>query len=223
MTTTPWSFRRDDPTPDRGTQTAMTELGFTHRFIAGTSSRTLLLLHGTGGDENDLIPLAASLDPAAHVLSALGKVREHGAPRFFRRLAAGVFDLDDLRLRTHELADFVQAAALAYAIDAAQVTAVGFSNGANIAAAMLLLRPATLARAVLLRAMVPLTPDAAPDLNGKSAFLAAGRADPMVPPEDAERLAAMLRGYGANTTMHWSAGGHALLRDDVDAAARWFR
>lgn len=199
----------------------MTGLGFTHRFIAGTSTRTLLLLHGTGGDENDLIPLATRLDPAAQILSPLGNVREHGAPRFFRRLAAGVFDLDDLRLRTHELADFVQAAALAYEFDAAQVTAVGFSNGANIAAAMLLLRPASLARAVLFRAMVPLTPDAPPELNGKSVFLAAGRADPMVPPDDTERLSAMLRGYGADTTLHWSAGGHALLRDDVDAAADW--
>src|SRR5688572_9300260 len=138
---------------------------FIHRFIAspsGKSTRTLLLLHGTGGDENDLLPLGESLDPDAAILSPRGKVLERGMPRFFRRLAEGVFDEEDLKLRTAELADFVAAAAAQYTFDARRVIAAGFSNGANIAASLLLLRPDTLRAAVLFRAMVPLVPDTLP-------------------------------------------------------------
>ena len=128
---------------------------FIHKFIPGTSGRTLLLLHGTGGNESDLLPLGRALDPAAALLSPRGKILEHGMPRFFRRLAEGVFDEKDLILRTHELADFIAAAAVKYGFDPKQLIAVGYSNGANIAASTLLLRPGTLAGAALLRGMVP--------------------------------------------------------------------
>lgn len=196
---------------------------FVHVWQSGRSSRTLLLLHGTGGDENDLIPLAGMLDPDAAILSPRGKVLENGAPRFFRRLAMGVFDLDDLRRRTHELADFVAAAAAEYGFDAAQVVAAGFSNGANIAAAMMLLRPESLAGAILFRAMVPLEPGPLPDLNGKRVFLAAGRADTMVPGENTERLAKLFGDCGATVELRWSPGGHGLTADDVAAARTWLR
>src|SRR4029077_1658625 len=138
---------------------------FLHEFVPGTSERTLLLLHGTGGNERDLIPLGRELDPNASLLSPRGKVLENGMPRFFRRLAEGVFDLEDLKERTHELADFVVSAAAHYKIDIKNITAVGYSNGANIAASMLLLRPEILPAAVLFRAMVPLTPKTQPNLS----------------------------------------------------------
>jgi len=138
---------------------------FIHEFVPGSSSRILLLLHGTGGNERDLIPLGRELDPNAALLSPRGKVLENGMPRFFRRLAEGVFDLEDLKYRTNELADFVTAAAQHYGFATDQLVAVGYSNGANIAASILLLRPEILHRAVLFRAMVPLIPDALPELS----------------------------------------------------------
>jgi predicted esterase len=194
---------------------------FVHVWRSGRSSRTLLLLHGTGGDENDLVPLAPMLDPDAAVLSPRGKVMENGAPRFFRRLAMGVFDVEDLRRRTHELADFVADSASAYGFDPAQVVAAGFSNGANIAAAMMLLRPESLADAVLFRAMVPLEPDPLPDLNGRGVFLSAGRTDTMIPGENTERLAKLLGDCGASVELQWSPGGHGLAATDVSAARQW--
>lgn len=196
-------------------------LGLVHRFVRGESSRTLLLLHGTGGNERDLIPLGRSLDPEAALLSPRGQVLEHGMPRFFRRLAEGVFDIDDLVYRSGELASFIRDAAEAYGFDAGQLTAAGFSNGANIAAAILLLHPGVLRSAVLFRAMVPLEPETRPDLRGTAVFLAAGRADPMVPAAGTERLAALLRDGGATVTLTWQPGGHALTRDDVEEARRW--
>jgi phospholipase/carboxylesterase len=138
---------------------------FIHEFVPDSGSRTLLLLHGTGGNERDLIPLGRELDPNASLLSPRGKVLENGMPRFFRRLAEGVFDLEDLKKRTHELADFVVAAAQLYEFDLKKIVAVGYSNGANIAASILLLRPETFAAAILFRAMVPFVPDIQPDLS----------------------------------------------------------
>src|SRR6187401_91570 len=138
---------------------------FIHEFLPGNSSRTLLLLHGTGGNERDLISLGRELDPNAALLSPRGKVLENGMPRFFRRLAEGVFDLEDLKYRTNELADFVIAAAQHYGFASDNVVAVGYSNGANIAASILLLRPQVLSAAVLFRAMVPVIPDKLPDLS----------------------------------------------------------
>ncbi len=163
------------------------------------------------------------LDPDAAVLSPRGKVLENGAPRFFRRLAMGVFDLDDLKRRTDELADFVAAAAVEYGFDATRVAAAGFSNGANIAAAMLLLRPRSLSEAVLFRAMVPIEPEQRPDLTGTGVFLSAGRTDPMVPGENTERLAKLLGDYGADVELQWNAGGHTLGAEDIGAAAHWLR
>jgi phospholipase/carboxylesterase len=197
------------------------ELGFRHRFVPGTdpAAAPLLLLHGTGGNEDDLLPLGEALRPGAPLLSPRGQVLENGMPRFFRRLAEGVFDLDDLRARTAQLADFVEAARGAYGIGAP--IAVGFSNGANVAAAMLLLRPGTLSAALLLRPMVPLVPDPLPALNGTPVQIVAGRMDPIVPPAGTEALAELLRTSGAAVRIAWLAGGHGLTREDLEIGQRW--
>ncbi len=199
-------------------------MDFTHRFIPGPESpprRTLLLLHGTGGDENDMVPLGRDLDPTAALLSPRGKVLENGMPRFFRRLAEGVFDEEDVIRRAHELADFVVAAAARYEFDPQRVIAVGYSNGANIAAAILLLRPEILAGAVLFRAMVPLVPPAVPDLSHAHVLLSSGEHDPIVPKENAQRLAAMLRDAGADVMARIEPAGHALAFGDIEAAKNW--
>ena len=199
---------------------------YVHRFEpapATTAGGTLLLLHGTGGNENDLLPVGRAIAPDAALLSPRGRVLENGMPRFFRRLAEGVFDHEDLVARTHELADFVAESAKRYGFDASRVVAVGFSNGANIAASMMLLRPETLAGAILLRAMVPFEPKIPPDLRGRRALVAAGKADPIVKPENSERLATLLGEAGAEVTLHWSPGGHTLDRADLTAAAAWWQ
>ena len=168
-------------------------MDFIHRFIPSQvipPARVLLLLHGTGGDENDMIPLGHELDPSAALLSPRGKVLENGMPRFFRRLAEGIFDEEDVIHRAHELADFVGTASARYEFDPKRVTAVGYSNGANIAAAILLLRPETLAGAVLFRAMIPLVPPVLPKLAHASILISSGNQDPIVPLENAQRLAA---------------------------------
>ncbi|MEA3208533.1 MAG: phospholipase/carboxylesterase [Chthoniobacter sp.] len=198
-------------------------LGFIHRFIPGSgpSAPVLLLLHGTGGSENDLLDLGHGLLPGASLLSPRGKILEQGMPRFFRRLAEGVFDEEDLIMRTHELAEFVEAAALEYQFQGRKVIAVGYSNGANIAASLLLLRPEILGGAVLLRAMVPLVPAKLPDLARLPIFLAAGRHDSMIPPPGTERLAALLRQAGADVALQWSAAGHQLTSPEIADAQRW--
>ncbi len=196
---------------------------FIHRYVPpkGADQPTLVLLHGTGGDETDLLPLGSMLAPDAGLLSPRGKVLEQGRPRFFRRLAEGVFDLEDLRARTHELADFVAAAARVYGFDPARVIAVGYSNGANIAASMLLLRPATLAAAILWHPMVPFEPEALPDLAGKGVLITGGRRDPLVPVEQTKRLFEILREAGAAVDLAWQDDGHALAPSEVRAAASW--
>ncbi len=206
--------------------TALESLGFIHRFIpapATDPSPTLLLLHGTGGDETDLLSVGRELAPAAALLSPRGKVLENGMPRYFRRLAEGVFDLEDLRARTHELADFVEAAARTYHLAPDRIFAVGFSNGANIAASLLLLRPQVLAGAVLFRAMVPLLPEDMPDLKGRPVFLATGRLDPIVTSDETERLRRLLVQAGADVTLHWEPAGHRLTLRDIEAARAWLR
>ncbi len=203
----------------------MTEesLGFVHRFVPAETpdASTLLLLHGTGGDENDLLPVGRMLDERAALLSPRGKVLEYGMSRFFRRLAEGVFDHEDLVNRTHELAEFVERAVNEYGIDRRRLFAVGFSNGANIAASLLLTHPRLLAGAILLRAMVPFEPERAPDLSGTPVYLAAGRSDQMVPPENTERLAQLLREAGADVTLDWQPGGHGIGPEEVQAARNW--
>jgi len=194
---------------------------FIHEFVPGHSSRTLLLLHGTGGNERDLIPLGRELDPNAALLSPRGKVLENGMPRFFRRLAEGVFDLEDLKYRTTELADFVAAAAQHYGFASDNVVAVGYSNGANIAASILLLRPEILSAAILFRAMVPLIPDRQPNLSSIRVWIGAGAHDPIIPTSETNALAELLRNDGADVTIRYFQTGHQLTRDDVDAARDW--
>jgi phospholipase/carboxylesterase len=199
-------------------------LGFVHRFVPSQTSDapTLLLLHGTGGDENDLLPVGRMLDERAALLSPRGKILEHGMPRFFRRLAEGVFDHEDLMDRTHELAGFVDRAVDEYDIDQRRLFALGFSNGANVAASLLLTYPRLLAGAILLRAMVPFEPDKTPDLSRIPVYLAAGRSDQMVPPENTERLAQVLREAGADVTLDWQPGGHGIGPAEIQAARNWF-
>jgi predicted esterase len=199
----------------------MPQPDFIHEFVPGKSERTLLLLHGTGGNELDLIPLGHELDPNASLLSPRGKTLENGRPRFFQRLAEGVFDLEDLRKRTNELADFVISAAKHYEIDNHKIIAVGYSNGANIAASMLLLRPEVLSAAILFRAMVPLIPERQPDLSSKSIFISAGSFDPIVPASNTKELVELLRSAGADVTIRFLQSGHELTRQDVDLAREW--
>jgi len=194
---------------------------FIHEFVPGTSDRTLLLLHGTGGNEHDLIPFGKELDPSAALLSPRGKILENGMPRFFRRLAEGVFDLEDLRTRTDELADFVIAAAERYKVDISKIVAVGYSNGANIAASLLLLRPEILRAAILFRAMVPLIPDSMPDLSSVDIWIGAGDHDPIVPPSETQRLVDLLRRAGANVTIRFTNATHGLTDVEVRTAKRW--
>jgi phospholipase/carboxylesterase len=200
------------------------DLGFIHQFIPAPdnpSGRVLLLLHGTGGNENDMVPLGRDLDPNAALLSLRGNVLENGMPRFFRRLAEGVFDEEDVIRRANELADFLPKAAAKYDFDSKRLTAVGYSNGANIAAAVLLLRPGAITSAVLLRAMVPLTPPNVPDLSGTRVLICSGKRDPIIPAENAERLAAMLRRAGSGVTHRFADTGHQLVFDELVAAKKW--
>lgn len=197
------------------------DLGFVHRFEPGAADLTILALHGTGGDENDLLPLVRMLHPTANVLSPRGKVLEGGMPRFFRRLAMGVFDVEDLKARAGELISFVDAAADSYGFRRDGVVAVGYSNGANVAGGMLLLDPAALAGAALFHAMKPFDPEGAVDLHGTPVFLSGGRRDAMIPAAETEALQAILTKAGAEVTMHWSPGGHELTHPEVDAATGW--
>lgn len=203
----------------------MNQLDFVHRYVPGAAenSRVLLLLHGTGGNEDDMLPLGRGLDPHATVLSPRGKVLENGMPRFFRRLSEGVFDEEDVVRRANELADFVAAAARQYGFHPADVTAVGYSNGANIAAAMMLLRPEAFSSALLLRAMVPLSEPADTDLTGKRALISAGQMDPIVPAENAQRLAHLLKARGAQVSLVVQQASHGLVQADLLTAKEWLR
>jgi phospholipase/carboxylesterase len=197
------------------------DLGFVHRFVPARDAARppLLLLHGTGGNESDLLPLAERLAPGAALLSPRGKVLEHGMPRFFRRLAEGVFDTEDVKRRANELADFVAVARKTYGIE--KPIALGFSNGANIAAATLLLRPEALAGAVLLRPVVPLEPAAAPDLKGVPVLMLSGSEDPMSPPASRGRLESLLRAAGADVRHETVPAGHGLVAEDLAIAEKW--
>jgi phospholipase/carboxylesterase len=218
-----------------------TKLGFIHRFMPQKNERngatttrtnrietegkaftTFLLLHGTGGNEEDLIPLAYELDQRAAILSPRGKVLENGvAPRFFRRLAEGVFDIEDLKFRTNELADFVNVASKTYNFDLQHVIAVGYSNGANIAASMLLLRPEILSSAILFRAMVPLVPETLSDLTNKNIFMSSGVYDPIVSKQEAEKLFGLFKNAGAKVSLSWQESGHELTMEEIRKAKEW--
>ncbi|TYL74444.1 alpha/beta hydrolase [Bradyrhizobium cytisi] len=195
--------------------------GFIHRYEPATKagSPPLLLLHGTGGDENDLLGLGEMIAPGSALLSPRGRVLEHGMPRFFRRLAEGVFDEEDVRRRALELGEFVADARKQYGIGAP--VAVGFSNGANIAAALLLLKPDVLAGAILLRAMVPLSDPPKANLAGKPVLLLSGQSDPIVPATNSAGLAALLSEAGARVEHKVLPAGHQLSQADVTLARSW--
>jgi phospholipase/carboxylesterase len=216
-------------------------LNFIHRFIPSSKNSeekydnysndkdnlisknpaTLLLLHGTGGNEDDLIPLGRLIYPNANLLSPRGKVLEHGMPRFFKRLAEGVFDIEDLKFRTQELAKFVNEASLQYSFDLSKTIAVGFSNGANIAASLLLLYPQVIAGAVLFRPMIPIIPNNLPNLSEKKIVILSGQYDPIVSKKQAEDLFSLLKKTDAKVTIQWQESGHEITQDDVQIAKKW--
>jgi predicted esterase len=199
------------------------DLGFVHKFVkpTGGSKLTLLLLHGTGGNEGDLIQLGRELSPDAALLSPRGKVLENGMPRFFRRLGEGIFDINDLVDQTHNLAVFAKEASRAYGFDLGKVVAVGYSNGANIAGSALILHPETLAGAVLFRPMVPFVPDSMPELSGKPILILAGLRDSIVQKDETDRLAGLLKRAGAEVTLRWADATHGIASDEIAAAREW--
>ena len=195
---------------------------FIHRFdpASGGDARTALVLHGTGGDENSLVPFAEALMPGAAILSPRGRVLERGMPRFFRRFEEGVFDYDSIREEADALAAFVEEAASTYSFGPAKVTAIGYSNGANAGWSTLLRHPGVASALVLFRPMVTLTEES-PDLKGKRIFVGSGRRDYMVPEENVDRLVDQMRSLGADVTLSWHSGGHELTRQEVETAAEW--
>jgi predicted esterase len=199
------------------------DLGFVHKFVpaVGGSRLTLLLLHGTGGNESDLIQLGRQLSPGAALLSPRGKVLENGMPRFFRRLGEGIFDINDLTDQTHNLALFAKEASKEYGFALGKVVAVGFSNGANIAGSTLILHPETLAGAVLIRPMIPFVPENVPKLSGKPILILAGTRDALVPRQETERLADLLRRSGADVTLNWADAGHGITGEEVAIGKDW--
>ncbi len=205
------------------------QLGFIHRFIpsnrkeakAKTPPATLLLLHGTGGNEEDMIPLGHEIAPEAAILSPRGKVLEVGMPRFFRRLAEGVFDIEDLKFRTNELADFIENASKLYSFDLEYMIAVGYSNGANIASSLLLLRPEILSAAILFRPMVPFIPDTLQNLISKNILICAGDWDPIVPRQNTEKLLDIFKKAHTNVSIYWQKSGHELGQEEILTAKEW--
>jgi predicted esterase len=200
------------------------DLGFIHRFLPATDSasgQTLLVLHGTGGDENDLIGIGQAIAPGAAILSPRGNVSENGAPRFFKRLAEGVFDPAEVRQRAEELARFIRGAISKYGLDAGRIYALGYSNGANIASTVMFLDPGLLQGAVLFRPMLVFEPEQRKDLNGSSVFISAGRMDPIVPVSSVERLVELLEAAHAEVTIKWQLASHNLAPSEVREAAEW--
>jgi phospholipase/carboxylesterase len=195
-----------------------------HIYLEGRRKElpTLLLLHGTGGDEQDLVPLAEVIGPEASILGVKGNVLENGMPRFFRRLSEGVFDEEDLILRTEELNQFITESALQYGFDRNHVVALGYSNGANIAASLLYHHEKSLHGAILLHAMVPMHGVLLPDLSHVPVFIGAGKRDSLISPTQTKELANHLRNAGASVTEFWTEGGHQLTQDELEAAKEWF-
>ncbi|WP_128853791.1 alpha/beta hydrolase [Bacillus sp. CDB3] len=195
-----------------------------HVFQKGkdTSKPVLLLLHGTGGNELDLLPLAERIDPKASVLSVRGNVLENGMPRFFRRLAEGIFDEEDLVFRTKELNEFLNEAAKTYEFDRDNIVAVGYSNGANIAASLLFHYENALKGAILHHPMVPRRGIELPNLVEKAVFIAAGTNDPICSSSESEELKMLLENANANVTMHWENRGHQLTIGEVEKATEWY-
>jgi predicted esterase len=203
----------------------MTEdLGFIHRFVPATDSasgETLIVLHGTGGNENDLIGIGQAIAPGAAILSPRGNVLENGAPRFFRRIAEGVFDPKEVRSRAEELTRFIRAAVVTYRLDRSRLYGLGYSNGANVAATMMLIEPDILQSAILFRPMVVYEPTEKTDLSGSAVFISAGRMDQIAPTASVERLAELFETAHAEVTLKWQLGGHNLVPSEVREAADW--
>lgn len=183
---------------------------------------TLLLLHGTGGTEHDLLSLAQIIDPTVSILSVRGNVLENGMPRFFRRLAEGVFDEEDLVFRTKELNDFITEAANEYGFKRDRVIALGYSNGANIAASLLYHYKDALHGAILHHPMVPIRGLELPNLSGTNVFISAGKIDPICPPQESEELNSTLAQAGADVELYWTNGGHQLTHDELNRAKQWY-
>lgn len=199
-------------------------LNFIHEYLPARNAAndySLLLLHGTGGSQYDLIPVGERLFPTAAILSPLGKVSEHGMARFFRRLSPGVFDLEDLRVRTTELAEFVKSACTEYKLNSHRVVAAGYSNGANMAASLLLQAPETLRAAVLFRPMVPFVPAKMPNLDGVNVLICGGSHDEIVAPEEATRLFELLEEARASVKLSWAEAGHGLTSQEIAGAREW--
>ena len=200
------------------------DLGFIHRFVPAEdagSGETLIVLHGTGGDENDLIGIGKAVAPGAAILSPRGNVLENGAPRFFRRLAEGVFDPKEVRSRAEELARFIRAAVITYRLDPARVFALGYSNGANVASTVMFVEPGILQGAILFRPMLVYEPTEKNDLAGSAVFISAGRMDPIVPTASVERLAELFESAHAEVMLKWQLVGHNLVPGEVSEAAEW--
>lgn len=194
-----------------------------HIVNKGSNDTTLLLLHGTGGNEQDMLPLSGLIDNDANVLSVRGNVSEHGMPRFFRRIAEGIFDEEDLVKRTHELNDFITTAAQENNLNRKNVVAVGYSNGANIAASLMYHDKDGLHAAILFHPMVPLRNIELPDLSGKKVFIGAGVNDPISPRQETEELAQALTAAGAEVEIFWHQSGHSLTQEEVQHAAEWYK
>lgn len=199
------------------------DLRFIHRFLPATDAgaETLIVLHGTGGDENDLIGLGQAIAPGAAILSPRGNVLENGALRFFKRMAEGVFDPKEVRSRAEELAEFIHSAISRYDLDPTRMFALGFSNGANIASTMMLIEPGLLHGGILFRPMVVFEPDHKPDLSSTRVLISSGRMDPIVPTDNVERLVGLLQSANAEVTLKWQLAGHNLLPSEMREAADW--
>jgi predicted esterase len=200
------------------------DIGFIHRFLPAednASAETLVVLHGTGGDENDLIGIGQTIAPGATILSPRGNVLENGAPRFFKRLAEGVFDAKEVRSRAEELASFIRAAISKYSLNPERIFAMGYSNGANIASTVMLTDPELLRGAILFRPMLVLETDGRSDLSGRGVFISAGERDPIVPVKSVVRLVELFEAAHADVTLEWQQAGHSLLPSEVRAATDW--
>ena len=197
------------------------ELGFVYNYIPGSSGTTLLLLHGTGGNEDDLLTVGQMLDQKASVIAPRGKVLEYGMSRYFRRVAPGVFDIEDLKFRTNELAQFIELVCTKHGVDTHTIVAVGYSNGANIAASLILLKPHLLKRSMLFRAMLPVVPEKIPELKGTSVFVSGGKYDEMIPEKGTLELRDILLKSGANVKMNWEESNHSLTSDEMGKAREW--